>query len=75
MYGEGRGETSRIRGERIESLGEYLDVGYSIETQRGKEREKKIGTIRREEGFFMNTIIELYPSSDEPPLPRSSPAF
>lgn len=74
MYGEGRGETSRIRGERIESLGEYLDVGYSIETQRGKERE--IGTIRREEGFFfMNTIIELYPSSDEPPLPRPSPAF
>lgn len=37
--------------------------------------EREIGTIRREEGFFMNTIIELYPSSDEPPLLRPSPAF
>lgn len=68
MYG-GRGEASRIRDERKNRVWEYLDVGYSI------EREREIGTIRREEGFFMNTIIELYPSSEEPPLLRPSPAF
>lgn len=57
--------------ERIESGGVSRCWIFDQETEREKEgeREGEIGTIRREEGFFMNTIIELYPSSDEPPRP------
>lgn len=71
----GEGETSRIRGERIESLGEYLDVGYSIETQRERKREKDRHDKKRRRLLlheYNNRTIpfERRGAAPLPPVPR-----